>query len=64
MINPMLLRKRHLGIGAIHGAGRGVDQMLHAVAAASFDDLQETHHIAMHIGMRILNRVTHAGLCA
>ncbi len=38
--------------------------MLDLRVTASFDDFEETDDIALHIGVRIFDRVAHAGLRA
>ncbi len=36
--------------------------MLHLVVAAAFEDVHEADQVAVHVGVRILDRVAHAGL--
>ena len=62
MIHIVMHRKRHLGIGAIHRTGRGVDQMLDRVMTAGFQDIHEADQVGIHVGMGILQRIAHPGL--
>jgi hypothetical protein len=57
-----MLGKWHPRISAIHAGTARVNQMLDSVMPASFEHVDETHQVAVHIGMRIHDRITNAGL--
>src|SRR6185437_14773224 len=58
MIRDPVRRERHVGVGAVDGAGRCVHQVLDPVVAAAFEDVQGARDIAVHVAVRILQRVT------
>ena len=62
VINAFGHGKRHPGMRAVDRTGRCVHQVLHFVVSTSFDDMQEPNQIRVDVGMRIFNRITHAGL--
>jgi len=62
VIDIVVYRKRHVGIGAVHTGTAGIDQMLDLMVAATFEHIQKTDYIGFNIGMGILQRVTHTGL--
>jgi hypothetical protein len=62
MIDVLGLDERHRRVGAVDRTRRGVDQVLDAGVAAAFDHVQESGDVALHIDMRILGRIAHAGL--
>src|SRR5690348_2219330 len=62
MIHVVAHRERQLLVGAVHRAGRGVDQMLDAIVAAGFEDVDEADQVGFHVGVRVLDRIAHAGL--
>jgi len=52
----------HAGIGAVHRGGRSVEEVPAFRAPAAFKNVEEACEIGIGIGMRIDQRVTHAGL--
>ena len=54
--------KGHAPVASVDRAAGGIDEMLHALVTAAFEDGAETHQIALHVGRRILDRVAHPGL--
>ena len=62
MIDVLGLDERHVRVRAIDRTGRCIHQMLDAAAPASLDHVQESGHVALHVDVRILRRVAHAGL--
>jgi len=54
--------KRHFGVAAVDRARGSVDQMPYGMAAATLQQVDETHQIAVDIGIGILQRIAHAGL--
>ena len=64
MIDVLVHGERHLRVRAVHRAGRGVDEVLDAVVPAAFEHVREADDVAVDVGVRILQRVAHAGLRA
>ena len=54
--------ERNLGVGAVDAGRAGVDEVLDAVVAAAFEQVGEADDVGLHVGVRILQRVAHAGL--
>ena len=63
VVHTIIRRKRHLLVAAIDAGAGSINQMLHGVVAAGFKNVIEANHVALDIGVGILYRVTHAGLC-
>ena len=51
-----------LGVGAVDRARGGVHQVAGAVVARALEDVQEAGHVRVDVGVRVLERVAHAGL--
>ena len=49
-------------VGAVDGAGRGVDQVLYFVVAAGFEDVEEADYVAVDVGPWVFQGVADAGL--
>src|SRR5690554_6299603 len=62
VVDVVVYRKRHGGIGTVHRAAGGVDQMLGAEVAAGFQNVQKAGDVGVHIGLGVDQRVTHTGL--
>ena len=62
VIYAVVFRERHLGIAAIHAGTGGIRQVLHTAVPASFEHIHKPHNVAVNVGMRVLERVAHAGL--
>ncbi len=62
MIYIIVNGERHFGVRPVDRAGRGVDEVLHVVLPAPFEDVQKTDEVTINVGMRIGQRVTDAGL--
>jgi hypothetical protein len=62
VVDAVMLGERHLGVAAVDAGARGIDQVLHAVVAAAFEDVGEADQVAVDVGVRVLQRVAHAGL--
>ena len=62
VIHVVMHRKRQAGIGAIHRAAGGIDQMLHPMGAASLQNLHESGYIAVDVGLGIFQGIAHPGL--
>ena len=62
MIDIVGVRERQLGVGAIDRRRRRKDQMLAAVVPAAFQHVEEALQVGVDIGVRIAERMAHAGL--
>jgi hypothetical protein len=62
MIGDAVHRERHVGVGPVYRAGRGVHKVLDAIVPAAFEHVQRAADVAAHVGVRILQRVAHARL--
>ena len=49
-------------IAAIDGGGRRVDQMFDGIAAARFENIEETDKIRFDVNLRMVDTVPHARL--
>ena len=62
MIHRLGFAEREIAVTAVHRAAGGVHQMLHLLMAATLKNVPKAHHIALHIGRRVLQGVAHPGL--
>ena len=62
VVHRIVLGERHLGVAAVDAGAAGVGQVRHLVVAAAFQDVHEADDVAVDIGMRVFDRVAHAGL--
>jgi hypothetical protein len=62
VVDGIVDRERDLGVGAVDRRRAGVDEVLDAVVAAAFEQVGEADDVGLHVGVRILQRVAHAGL--
>src|SRR5437870_1831242 len=62
MINVVGSTKRHSAVGAIDGGGRGINEMPASRVPTTLEHIEKTGKIGMGVGMRIDQRMTHAGL--
>ena len=62
VVDAVLDRERQLAVGTVDRARRGIDQVLDAVVAAGLEDVHEADDVAFNVGVRVLQRVAHAGL--
>ena len=62
MVNVVMHREGHRGVGAIHAGTAGIDEVLDAVVAAAFEDMGETDDVAVDVGERVFDGIAHAGL--
>ena len=62
VINVVMYGKRHRCVCTVHAGTAGVHQVLNTVVAAAFQDVRKADDVAVDIGKRVFNGVTHAGL--
>ena len=62
MVDVLIGGERQRRIGAIDRGGRGVDEVLAAVAPAAFEHIGEADKVRIDIGRRVLEGVAHARL--
>ena len=62
VVDGIMHRKGHPGVAAVHAGAAGVDEVFDAVPAAGFEDVEEADQIALRVGVRIDQRIAHAGL--
>ena len=62
MVDIVVDRERHLGVGAVDRAGRGIDQVPAPLVPAALQHVEEADEVGVDIGVRVLERVAHAGL--
>ena len=58
----MMHRERHCCISTVNTGAARIHQVLNAVVAATFQDVSEADDVAVYVGERVLNGVTHSGL--
>lgn len=61
-VDAVLLRERYLLVAAIDRAGACVDEVLDRVVAASLEDVEKADEVALEVGARVLDGITHARL--
>lgn len=62
MVDVLVDRKGHGSIGAIDTGTAGIDKVLDAVVATTFEDVGKADDIAVDVGERVLDGVAHACL--
>jgi len=55
-------RKWHSCVGPIDGAGRSENQVPHLSLATPFQDVEKTREVAVYIGMRVSEGISHTSL--
>ena len=63
IIHPVIRAERNLLVPAVHAAGACIDQVLHRMMPASLQNVVEPDHVALDIGIRILDAIADTGLC-
>lgn len=61
-VHVVVLAERHLLVAAVDARRRGIHEMLDRVVPAGLQYVEEAHEVTVHIGLRVLYRVAHAGL--
>ena len=62
MVGAVVLREGELAVGAVHGAGRGVDEVFRRRVAAALEHVEEGDDVRGHVGHRLGQRPADAGL--
>ena len=62
VVDVVVYREGHAGIGAVNRAGRGVHEVLDAVVSAALQDGHEPHEVGVHVGMGMGQGVAHTRL--
>jgi hypothetical protein len=62
MVDVVVDRKRHFGVGAVYRAGGSEHEMLDAPMATAFENIHEPDEVAVHVGVGIFLRVADACL--
>ena len=62
VVNVVMNRKGHRRICTVHAGTTSVHQVLHAVAAAAFQNVSEADDIAVDVSKWVLDGVAHTGL--
>src|SRR5437016_4547254 len=62
MIDIVVDRKRQMRVGAIDRTRGREDKMFGVTMTAAFEDIEKPREIGIKISMRILQRITNAGL--
>ncbi len=62
MIDILMHAEGQRGVGAVDRARRRIDEMLDAMVAAAFENVKRADDVGADVGVRILERVAHAGL--
>ena len=57
IIHPVVRAERDFLVAAVDAAGTGIDQMLHRMMSAGLQDVVEPDHIALDIGVWILDAI-------
>jgi aspartate 1-decarboxylase len=62
VIDILLDGERHMRVGAINGTRGRVHEVLDAVVATSFDNVQKAGHVAVDVYVRVFDRIAHSSL--
>ena len=63
MVNAVILGEGHLAVGSINGTGGGKHKVAQVCSSyADFHKIHKSDEITVHVGKRILHRVTDTGL--
>ena len=63
MVNIVIGAERDFGVATVDAAAAGIDQMLHRMVPAGFQNVVESDNVAFNICVRIFNAIAHACLC-
>ena len=59
VVDRLALVKGQVAVAAIHRTAGGIHQVTNVVVTAAFQDVAKPHQIALDVGRRVLQRVTH-----
>jgi len=59
MVYAVMDGKGHVGVCAVNGTGGGKYQVLYMSVPASFQDIEETHYVGVHVRIRVFERIPH-----
>ena len=62
IINPVVRAERDFLVAAVDATGAGIDQVLDRMMPASLQDVVEPDHVALDIGVRVLDAITDTSL--
>ena len=62
IIHPVVRAERDFLVPAVDAAGAGVDQVLYRMMPAGLQDVVESDHVALDIGIRVLDAIANTGL--
>ena len=62
IIHPVVRAERDFLVAAVHAAGAGIDQMLYRMMPAGLQDVVEPDHVALDIGIRVLDAIADTSL--
>ena len=62
IIHPVVRAERDFLVAAVHTAGTGIDQVLYRMMSAGLQDVVESDHVALDIGIRILDAIADTSL--
>lgn len=62
VVHFVVRRERHPRVGTVDAGTAGIDQVLDFVVAAALQNIAKTNQIALDVGVRVGQRVTHASL--
>ena len=62
IIHPVVRTERDLFVATVHAAGAGVDQVLHRMMPAGFQDVVEPDHVTLDVRIRVLNAIADTSL--
>ena len=57
IIHPVVRAERDFLVATVHAAGAGIDQMLHRMVPAGFQDVVEPDHVALDVSIRVLDAI-------
>ena len=63
IVHAVVDAERDLLVATINGTAAGIDQVLDRVMPTGFKDVVEAHHVALDVGVGVLDAVADARLC-
>ena len=62
VINVLVDRKRHGGVGTINAGAAGINQMLNTMVTAPFEDVSKANDVAVDVSKWVVDGITHTSL--